>query len=209
MCPPGPDARTRFPESGWLLWVRAGTQTLVAQRLDVEKAALTGNPVTVADGLALDTARRRVSVAAAGTVAYRTGTSRKRQLTWVDRSGTVRGTVGDPDASVSNPRLSPDGRRVAINRIVEGNSDIWLLDGDRASRFTFDAAADNRPVWARDGARIVFRSTRAGLGDLYQRLTSGAGAEEVLMASDRIEDSQQLVGGWPLHPLLQCRPYDQ
>ena len=33
--------------SGWLLWVRAGT--LVAQRLDVAKAALTGEPVTLAD----------------------------------------------------------------------------------------------------------------------------------------------------------------
>ena len=32
--------------SGWLLWVRTGTQTLVAQRLDIANAALTGEPVT-------------------------------------------------------------------------------------------------------------------------------------------------------------------
>ncbi len=35
------------------------------------------------------------SVAAPGLVAYRTGAGSQRQLTWVDRSGTTQGTVGD------------------------------------------------------------------------------------------------------------------
>ena len=48
--------------SGWLLWVRAGT--LVAQRLNLDKATLTGEPVTVADGAGA------VSAAATGLVAY-------------------------------------------------------------------------------------------------------------------------------------------
>ena len=81
--------------SGWLLWVRAGT--LVAQRLDVAQAALTGEPVTLADGWRRRSSRSAVSVAATGLVAYRTGAGSQRQLTWVDRSGTARGTVGDPD----------------------------------------------------------------------------------------------------------------
>ncbi len=37
---------------GWLAWVRDGT--LVAQRLDLEQKALTGDPVTVADPVAFD-----------------------------------------------------------------------------------------------------------------------------------------------------------
>ena len=171
---------------GWLLWVRAGT--LVAQRLDVAKGALTGEPVTLADGVAVDTRyRSAVSVAATGLVAYRTGAGSQRQLTWVDRSGTARGTVGDPDATLSNPRVSPDGRRVAVARTVQGNTDLWLLDGARTSRFTFDAARDIRPVWSPDGTRIVFRSNRTGAGDLYQKLTSGAGTEERLVASDQVK----------------------
>ena len=48
--PEGPGRAGPFRGSGWMLWVRAGT--LVAQRLDVAKAALTGEPVTVADGVA-------------------------------------------------------------------------------------------------------------------------------------------------------------
>ena len=74
-------------EGGWLLWVRAGT--LVAQRLDVARAALTGDPVTLADAVAVDAAFNvaAVSVSASGLVAYRSGAGGRRQLTWVDRWG--------------------------------------------------------------------------------------------------------------------------
>ena len=61
--------------------------------------------------------------------------------------------------------------------------DIWLLDGARASRFTFDVAADRYPIWSPDGSRIVFDSTRKGPRDLYQGSSSRAGAEELLLAS--------------------------
>ena len=163
--------------SAWLLWVRVGTQTLVAQRLDVEKAALTGEPVTVADGVGA------VSAAATELVAYRAGTGRQRQLTWTDRSGAVRGTVGDPDATLYSPRVSQEGRRVAVSRTVQGNEDVWLLDGARTSRFTFDAAFDRFAVWSPDGTRIVFSSNRSAASDLYQKLASGASSEERIVAS--------------------------
>jgi Tol biopolymer transport system component len=173
-------------EGGWLLWARMGT--LVAQRLDLERAALTGEPVTLADGVAVDNSERSaVSVAATGLVTYRTGGGNQRQLAWVDRSGTARGTVGDPDATLNAPRVSPDGRRVVVVRTVQSNQDLWLLDGARTSRFTFDPAAEYFPLWSPDGTRIVFRSIRTGLGDLYQKLTSGAGVEERLVASDQIK----------------------
>ncbi len=171
--------------SGWLLWVRAGA--LVAQPLDVAKAALTGEPVTLADAGAVDLfGQIAVSVAGTGLVAYRTGGSSPRQLTWFDRSGTARGTVGEADSSLFQPVVSPDGRRVAVQRAAGNNTDLWLLDGGRASRFTFDAATEIRPIWSPDGTRIAFASNRAGVFDLYQKLTSGAGMEARVVASDQI-----------------------
>ena len=74
-----------------------------------------------------------------------------------------------------------------MHRTVQGNQDLWLLDGARMSRFTFDAATDAYPLWSPDGTRIAFRSTRTGKGDLYQKLTSGAGTEERLVASDQVK----------------------
>ncbi|MEQ1580766.1 MAG: TIR domain-containing protein [Steroidobacteraceae bacterium] len=165
--------------SGWLLWVRAGT--LMAQRLDLANAVLTGEAVTVAEGVVTDSRyRSAVSVAATGMVAYRTGGNSQRQLTWFDRSGTARGIIGDPDSTLFDPRVSPDGRRVVVNRTVQGNSDLWLLDGARTTRFTFGATTDMYPLWSPDGTRIVFRSVRSGAIGLYQKLANGTGVEERL-----------------------------
>ncbi len=176
----GPGGAAAFHASGSLLWLRAGT--LMGQRFDLSKTSLVGEPVTVADGVA------GVSVAATGLVAYRTAAISRRQLTWVDRSGTARGTAGDVDGSLLNPRVSPDGRRVVVDRSVQGNRDLWLLDGVRTSRFTFDAAIDMRPAWSPDGTRIVFSSNRTGRLDLYEKLTSGAGVEERLVGSDQTKN---------------------
>ena len=174
--------------AGSLLWVRAGT--LVAQRLDLEQKALTDDPVTLADPVAFDAATfaSAVSVSASGLVAYREGGANRRQLAWFDRSGKALGVMGAPDENdLRVPRVSPDGRRVAVHRTVQGNADIWLLDGTRSSRFTFDAALDRFPLWSPDGSRIVFESNRKGVSDLYQKPSSGAGAEELLVESPQIK----------------------
>jgi len=164
--------------SGWLLWVRAGT--LVARRLDVVQAALLGDPVTLADAVAA------ISVAATGEVAYRTGVGNPRQLAWVDRSGKALGSMGAPDEdNLVNPSISPDGRRVVVRRGVQGSNDIWLLDGIRMSRLTPDTALDGYPIWSPDGNGIVFTSNRKGYDDLYQRSSSGAGADELLVESQQ------------------------
>jgi Tol biopolymer transport system component len=65
-------------------------------------------------------------------------------------------------------------------------TNLWLLDltGSGAStRFTFDAAVDQFPVFSPDGSRIVFSSSRDGPPNLYQKLTSGAKDEAPLLKS--------------------------
>src|SRR5205085_9888910 len=96
----------------------------------------------------------------------------------------VLGTLGAQDNSnLSAPVISPDGRRVALQRTVQGNQDIWLIDPVRTTRFTTDGGADLYPVWSPDGTRIVFRSNRKGSVNLYQKPSSGAGIEAPLLES--------------------------
>jgi Tol biopolymer transport system component len=128
------------------------------------------------------------SVSAAGPIAYRAGAASRRQLTWFDRSGKALGTVGAPDENgLSFPMLSPDGRRVAVHRTVQGNADLWLLDDVRTTRFTFDVSLDRYAIWSPDGSRIVFDSNRKGQRDLYQKPSNGAGSEELLLESPQDE----------------------
>ena len=80
------------------------------------------------------------SVSEHGKLAYlRRGTGGTGgELVWVDRSGQVQGTIGQPQ-SMRQPELSPDGKWVAVSAIEEGNRDIWLHDVERGSkrRFSF------------------------------------------------------------------------
>ncbi len=172
--------------SGWMLWVTGGA--LVAQRLDVGKAALTGAPVTLATGLPAETDGTPMSVSATGLVAYRVGTASQAHLTWFDRSGVARGGVDQPDGIPRVPRVAPDGRRVVVVGDTGQSVNLWLLNGERMSRLTFGAYIDFYPVWSPDGARIVFDSNRSGAYDLYQTPANGAvGDAQPLLRSGQVK----------------------
>lgn len=66
---------------------------------------------------------------------------------------------------------------------MEGNTDLWLLDGARTSRFTFAPGLDRYPIWSPDGPRIVWASIRTGAYNLYVKDGSGAGTETSLVES--------------------------
>ena len=181
--PSGPGATEALREGGWLLFGQQGT--LVARRFEAARGALGGDPVTVADALAIDVTMTvgAFSVSATGLVTYRAGGAARTQLTWFNRAGQPLGTLGPPDATQFEPTLSPDGRQVAVERRAQGNIDIWLIDAARSTRFTFGPATDRWPVWSPDGRRLVFSQQRAGIFDLYQKPANGAGAEALLLAS--------------------------
>jgi Tol biopolymer transport system component len=77
--------------------------------------------------------------------------------------------------------LSPDEKRVAIERLEKGSGDIWLIDVARntPTRFTFDPSWDFEPVWSPDGSRILFSSARDGPPNLYVKPASGSSNEEL------------------------------
>ncbi len=120
---------------GYLLFVRGNT--LFAQQLDPGRLQLAGSPFPVVESMGLEPLlgfqRGSFSATGAGHIIFRSGSaSHDRQFVWFDRQGNEVGRVGRPDAgSPFSPAMSPDGRRIALHRTVDGNVDIWLLDTDR------------------------------------------------------------------------------
>jgi eukaryotic-like serine/threonine-protein kinase len=171
-------------DPGWLVWVRGGT--LVAQQLDLASATLTGEVLAVVDDVMTreEFQQAAISTSTTGVLAYRSGGAKRRQLKWFDRSGAERGVLGVPNSTTRSPSLSPDGQRAVVSRTDKGNEDVWLLDGSRETRITFDGASDVFPIWSPDGRHVAFRSNRSGPGDIYQKVVSGAVGEEAVVTSD-------------------------
>jgi Tol biopolymer transport system component len=68
-------------------------------------------------------------------------------------------------------------------RFQTNNADIWLTDLSRGSivRFTFGPTFNSSPVWSRDGSRLIFRTTRRGVIEFYQKSAGGSGNEEAVL----------------------------
>jgi serine/threonine protein kinase len=174
--------------SGALLFVSEGT--LFAQPFDGwnvrggRRAVLEGVEYLPSSAFALFAASADGRV-----VVYRPAISGRGQLLWFDRSGNVVGRVG-PSAEYYQPRISPDGSRVAFNRPDNrlGNRDIWYIETVRgvAARLTVHQANDWFPVWSPDSKRLLFASDRAGGSGngIYEKKSMDPGNEETAFLLD-------------------------
>jgi WD40 repeat protein len=184
------DTQGAYVAPGWLLYVRQGT--LLAQRFDLARRSLSGEPITVADSIAFEpiTGAAAFSTSDAGVMAYRAGRPSVTRLSWFDRSGNALGTFGSPEQiGLSNLRLSPDGRRVAAERTLQNETDVWLLDSTHQTRLTLgsDGNIARLPLWSPNGERIAFESVGSGTVKIAARLSSGDGDEQTLLASAQIK----------------------
>jgi len=182
-----------YTAPGYLLLVSQGV--LAAYPFDAARATVANEPIPVAQAVGTDdgTFHSAFSVSAAGVLAHRAGAGARRQLVWVDRTGKMLGGIGSPNEnSLANPELAPDGQRLAVGRNVQGNIDVWLIEVGRGvpSRFTFDVATDSGPVWSSDGSRVVFRSTRKGVYDLFEKPASGTADEQPLLVTSQSKSPQ-------------------
>jgi eukaryotic-like serine/threonine-protein kinase len=173
--------------AGRLVTVQQGT--LVSFPFDEKAARVTGPPTRIAETIPTGNppGYAPFSVAGGKALAFSSPLARSRQLVWFDRSGRRLGTVGEA-GDYSTPRLSPDGKKlaVAIREQSKSDTDLWLFDFSRQtwSRFTFDPASDRAPLWSPDGTRIVFSS--GGINsvlDIFEKPSSGSGEPRLATGS--------------------------
>ena len=173
----------RYSSSGHLLYAREGK--LMAVSFDANKLEVTGQPFPVADGLFMsaNTGMAAYSISNHGRLVYAAGPEERgtRVPVWVDRNGQ-RSPLPLPPRSYLHPRLSPDGRQLAIE--MEGAAhDIFVYDIARGvlSKMSFDGAS-HWPSWTPDGKRLTYRSWKAGTMTMWWMLADRSAPSERLTA---------------------------
>ncbi|MGH7677033.1 MAG: protein kinase domain-containing protein [Gemmatimonadaceae bacterium] len=156
----------RYSGTGHILYVTT-EGFLFAAPFDARKLRVTGPAFPVAENVRFGGGGAATyAVADNGTLAYMTGgLAEGRPLVIVSRNGAER-PLGPTLTFPAGPRVSPDGRQVAVSSasrvaITYPNPDIWRLDTTSKAlvRVTTDSSSW-RPEWSRDGERLIYVSRR-------------------------------------------------
>jgi Tol biopolymer transport system component len=177
-----------YVPTGHLLYGVGGT--VFAVPFDLAQLKVTGNPIPVIPGVRqASTNELELGFSDNGTLIYipgpQTGTA-QFDLALADRNGVLQ-ALKLPARNYQTPRVSADGKRVAV-AIEEGpESNIWLYDLTRPNapnRLTF--GGKNRfPVWSPDGQWIAFQSDREGDLGIFRQRADGSGVAERLTKPEK------------------------
>ena len=174
----------RYLASGHLAYVQQGRLFVVP--FDLQRLETTGPAVPLLEQIATgpSTGSAQFAISDVGTAVYVPATDWAKPMLWVAADGSTS-TIRAESSDWSNPRFSPDGRRLAYDVWDGAQTDVWVYDLDRAatSRLTFDATEDWTPVWSPDGQWIAYRSARDLAFNLYWQRVDGSGGIERLTTS--------------------------
>ncbi len=201
-------ADARYVAPGHLVYALG--ETLMVVPFDPATLALTGESTVLRDGVMRhrSTAASQFAVSAASALVWLPAVTSPdptlaRTLVWVDQRGRATPIPAPADAYYQ-PRLSPDGRYVAL-LTRESVAAIWVYDTQSAvrSRVPFDGFA-TAPIWTPDGRRLVFGGARAGNVNLFSVPADGSGPEQRLTTNAAAQYPVSWTPDGEVLVFLQC-----
>ena len=171
-----------YSSSGHILFARENT--LFAVTFDIEGFEVTGPAVPVLQGVRVENGGAlQADLSRDGLLVYAPAdTAMGTQLVWVDREGTVESVLDEQWRVFNAPRISPDGKQVAVQINEGGETDIWIHESGTLRLLTTDGVSAN-PIWTPDGSGLAFRSGSAGSFAIPWTTADGTSEVKTLLPS--------------------------
>ena len=168
---------------GALLYVQVDG-AVMAVRLNARRRRVEGKPIPVLDPvtvIAANNGNSGIYISQGG--ALLTGHENSRaHLAWVERDGAME-RIGREIRNFVQPRLSPDGRRLAMLIYDGSKSDVWIYDLATGTLSRLTTLENVTSVeWSGDGREVIYSAggfeSRAGI---WSQAVDAASAPERLL----------------------------
>ena len=180
----------RYARSGHLIYVTANG-TLMGVPFDQDRMETSGQPMKLAEGVAVRTGGGAVdlTISATGTLWFVSGgisalSSYEVISTYKDGSAVhvVEGLAG----LITDPVIAHDGKRLAVS-VREGGSQIAIKDLEvgTLSRLTVNAASSPRPAWTADSKSIAYLAGDVLHREVQERLADGSQPSKTVLTDKR------------------------
>ena len=166
-------------DRGYLVWVQPDG-ALFAAPYSAGKHTVSGSVMAIAKDVRVTPGGpAEIAVSRSGSLAYIPPLP--SDLVMVDRQGRTLTLLQD-NRGFHSPRVSPDGRRIAMSFTEQSARDVWLLDlrDRKLARLSFEG--DGRdPNWMPGGERITYVTALRGTDGIYSRRADGSGKPESVL----------------------------
>jgi serine/threonine-protein kinase len=169
-----------YSASGHLLYERIrGGRAIYAVPFSLASLSASGQPFQVAEDGA------NPSVAEDGTLMYQSAPP-PAELVMLDRNGKLERVASPAYEGIRYPAFSPDGSRIALMGVEEGNHYIWIHDLARGSntRLTVERQVHTDPAWSPSGEQIAYAKAASGKTAIFGKRSDGSGDALPLVPGD-------------------------
>ncbi len=185
----GSDAR--YLSTGHLVYAQGGV--LFATPFNPGRLSTGAAPLSIVEGVRRSeggqTGVAHFSIANTGSLVYVpgpvSGSAAPVDLALMDRTGGVA-KLKVPSGAYTVPRISPDGKRVALGIEDARGANVWIYDlstGSSIRQLTF-GGRNRFPVWTADNQRIAFQSDREGDPGIFWQRADGTDTARRLTRPD-------------------------